>query len=42
MLLKQEIKLSVPKHIQGAAFEFVICSNGHGLQYKLGQTMCYL
>lgn len=41
MLLKQEVNSSVLKHIQGAAFECV-CSNGHGLQYNLGQTMCYL
>lgn len=42
MLLKQEVNSSVLKHIQGAAFECVLCSNGHGLQYNLGQTMCYL
>lgn len=42
MLLKQEVKSSVLKHIQGAAFECVLCSNGRGLQYNLGQTMCYL
>ena len=42
MLLKQEVKSSVLKHIQGAAFECVLCFNGHGLQYNLGQIMCYL